>query len=87
MVVLVGGRLPRGDPSAAGSSGPAGRYTCADSNSAHAGAAVGGVVVRGVEQPGQEQRAHHAQVLAQRVLDPQRLDVGEPQAPQCLAAR
>ena len=38
-------------------------------------APVRGVVARRVEQARQQQRPHHAQVLAQRVLEPQRLDV------------
>ena len=53
----------------------------------HAGAAVGGVVARGVEQPGQEQRAHHAVVLAERVVDPQHGLVAETQPPQGARAR
>ena len=40
---------------------------------------VRGVVARGVEQARQQQRPHHAQLLAERVLDPQRLHVRDPQ--------
>ena len=45
----------------------------------NAGSPVGGVVLCRVEQSRQDQRAHHAQVLAERVLDPERLQIGQAQ--------
>ena len=71
MVPLVGGGVPAGRALGEASSGAAEAVDPSRLEERDVGLTVRGVVGGCVEQPRQKQRAHHALVRAERVLEPQ----------------